>query len=129
MAEIMARINAEGHVELITDQSVKIEALDPMLPMDAAYLARGILACAVVLSGPNPPKVGAIGGDAHIPIITVDVRTSKASDNPVLMISIPSGLELTFEMPPQAAKQLGEALISWGSGQPAPPAHRSGMVH
>jgi hypothetical protein len=70
MTEIMARISSGGCVELIDDSSAIIKSVDPMTPQDAAYLARGMLACAAALLGPNPPSAGAIGGDAHLPIMT-----------------------------------------------------------
>ena len=46
MTEIMARINAEGRVELIDDRSARIESAANMTPFDTAYFARGMLACA-----------------------------------------------------------------------------------
>src|SRR5580700_3072720 len=116
MAEIMARISPQGGVELVDDRLVKIIAVDSMTPRDAAFLARSILSCAVALSGPNRPEVGALVGDAHLPIMTWKVSSSNINGQPVLILSVPSGIELTFQMPPQGAKELGAALIAQGEG-------------
>jgi hypothetical protein len=37
MAEITARISADGRVELAGDRSARIESEDPMTPQEAAY--------------------------------------------------------------------------------------------
>jgi hypothetical protein len=128
MVEIMARISPEGGVELADDRSAKIEAVDSMTPLDAAYLARGLLSCAAVLSGPNPPKVGIIGGDAHLPVVRWTVGVSKFTAEPVLILSFPPGIELTFQIWPQGAKELGAALIAQAQGS-APLGGQSGTVH
>jgi hypothetical protein len=128
MTEIMARISSGGRVELIDDSSAIIKSVDPMTPQDAAYLARGMLACAAALLGPNPPSAGAIGGDAHLPIMTWGVSTSTVTGAPVLILSIPSGIELTFSITPEGAKEVGAALIAQGEDS-APPEGRTGTVH
>ena len=128
MAEILARINAEGRVELIGDQSARIESVAPMTPLDAAYLARRMLACAAALSGSNPPTAGAIGGDAHLPIMNWAVGLSNVTGDPLLVLSVPPGIQLTFVMPKQGAKALGSALVSQSEGT-APPGGHSGTVH
>ncbi|MGB8898726.1 MAG: hypothetical protein WCC90_05520 [Methylocella sp.] len=76
MTEIMARINAEGRVELIDDRSARIEAAATMTPFDTAYLARGMLACAAALSSASPPKAGAIGRDTDLPVMKWVVTSS-----------------------------------------------------
>lgn len=126
MTEIMARVSAKGEVELIDERSVKIET-PAMTPYDAAYLARGMLSCAVALSGPNPPKIGAICGDAHLPVVKWTVGSSTITGAPVLILSIPSGIELTFAIWPQGAKELGAALVAQAQGTPLE--RQSGTVH
>jgi len=128
MAEIMARISTVAGVELVDERSRKVEALASMAPADAAYLARGILSCAAALSGPNPPKAGTIVGDAHLPVMRWVVGSSTVNGEPVLILSIPSGIELTFQMPPQGAKAMGAALIAQGEGS-APPEGQRGTIH
>jgi hypothetical protein len=128
MVEIMARVSAGARVELIDDRSAIIKSVVPMTPFDAAYLARGMLACAAALSGANPPKTGTTVGDAHLPVMKWVVGASRITGDPVLILSIPSGIELTFQLPPQTAKELGAALISQGAGS-APPGGHSGTVH
>ena len=128
MTEIMARINAEGRVELIDDRSARIESAATLTPFDTAYLARGMLACAAALSSASPPKAGAIGGDAHLPVMKWVVTSSTLTSQPVLIFSIPPGIELTFAMSSQGAKALGEALVSQAEGL-LPPEDRHSTVH
>lgn len=127
-SETMARITPDGYVELIDDQSKIIRSIDPMTPDDAAYLARGILACAIVLSGPNPPNVATIIGDAHMPVLKWAVGSSNITGEPVLILTTPSGVELTFVMPLEGAKVIGEALLSRSQGS-SPLGGHHGTVH
>jgi hypothetical protein len=128
--ELMARIGPEGSVEISDEHSVPIKSVPAMTPYDAAYLARGLLACAVVLSGPPTAAAttGTIIGDAHLPVMRWKVATSVANGEPVLIFSVPSGIELTFQMLPHVAKELGEALIVQ-SQRSAPPGGQRGTVH
>lgn len=127
MAEIMARVSAGNLVELIDERATVIKSA-PMVPRDAAYLGRGLLACAAVMSGPNPPPLGFIAGDAHLPILKWVVTTASATGQPVLMLSIPGGVELTFAMTPQTEKRMAEHLRAHAAGEP-PPADRPDTVH
>jgi hypothetical protein len=126
--ELIARIGPEGSVEITDERSVPIKSVPAMTPGDAAYFARGLLACAAVLSGANPAPAGTIIGDAHLPVMRWVVGTSAANGEPALIFSVPSGIELTFQMPPQAAKELGEALIAQ-SQRSAPLGGQRGTVH
>lgn len=112
MSEIMARVAPNGRVEIVDDKGKKIEATGALLPNDAAFLARGILACAAALSAANPPEAGRLVGDAHLPITKWVVGASNANGEPVLVLSIPSGIELTFQIPAQAAKEIAAALVT-----------------
>lgn len=127
-SETMARITPDGCVELIDDHGKIIKSVDPVKPDEAAYLARGILACAVVLSGPNPPGIATIIGDAHMPILKWAVGSSNINGEPVLILTIPSGIELTFVMPLEGAKAIGEALLSRSQGS-SPLGGHHGTVH
>jgi len=95
MTEVVARINAEGRVELIDVRTARIESAATMTPFDTAYLARGMLACAAALSSASPPKAGAIGGDADLPVMKWVVTSSTLTSQPVIIFSIPPGIELT----------------------------------
>jgi hypothetical protein len=128
MAEIMARVAAAGRIELVDDTSAAIESVEPLTPSDAAYLARGMLACAVALSCPNPPQTGTIVGDAHMPIMKWAVAASSATGEPLLILSVPSGIELVFVVPRQGAIAMGGALISVGEGT-APLEGHSETIH
>jgi len=128
MAEIIARIAADHKIELTSDGTAKLSGTDPMTPEDAAFLARGILACAATQSAPNAPPPGTIVGDAHLPPMTWGVGVSPLTGEPILVLSVPPGIELTFVMPPQGAIALGRALVARGEGT-APPEPQRGTVH
>jgi hypothetical protein len=128
MTELMARISQQGGVELVDEKGIAVNGVPPMIAAEAAYLARGILACAAALFGTRPAKAGQIIGDAHFPIMKWRTTTSNITDEPVMILAHPSGIELTFVMPPQVAIELGTALVAQGQKNP-PPAGRSGTVH
>ena len=128
MSETLARITTDNRVELIKGGMSKIDGADPMTPTEAAFFARGVLACAVALSGPNPPPAGSIGGDAHMPIMSWVVGCSNDTGLPAMIVTVPSGIALTFVMPPKGAIELGQALVAQGNGL-APPEGQRGTVH
>lgn len=127
MPEIIPRIGADRKVELTNDGSATLVGADPMTPQEAAFLARGILACAASISAPNAPPPGTLVGDVHLPIMRWATGTNPLGEA-VLVLSILPGIELTFQMPPLTVRTLGEALISQAAGT-APPAGHSGTVH
>ena len=127
MSEITVRINTENLIELIDERSV-IQSLPPMTPINAAYLARALLACAAVLSQPQPPKPGTVVGDASFPTLTWKVGLSNVNSNMVLVLTIPPGIELVFEMPMQGTEALGGALIAQSRGI-VPPERQTGTTH
>jgi len=116
MTEIMARIGPESSVELADDHSVKIEGVDPMTPLDATWLARGLLSCAAALTGTNPPKVGEIIADAHLPVVAWATGPFPDTGVPTLILSIRPGIELTYQLTMQGAKELGAGLMALGQG-------------
>lgn len=128
MTEIMARISQQNGVELADERGTKVDAVPPMTTREAAFLARGILACAVALHSPRPVPAGTIIGDAHMPIMSWRVGKSNITGDPVMLLTIPSGIELTFVMSTQGAIEMGAALVSQGQGSAPPEGHR-GTVH
>jgi hypothetical protein len=127
MTETLARIDQEGKVEFVDEKLVRIAA--PSMSADeAAFLARGLLACAAALAFNPPPEAGPIGGDAHFPILKWVLTTVRATGKPVIIFSIPPGIELTFQMTPQLEKELGAALVAHEEGRP-PPEAQTGTVH
>jgi len=124
MAEIIARISADSGVELIGDQSRVIDAVGSLAPMDAAYLARAIFSCAATLSGPNPPKAGTLVGDVHLSPLTWQVGISRLTGDPVLILSVPPGIELTFLLPAEHAKKIAAALVAQADGVSPPESQR-----
>lgn len=125
MTEINARISTEAGVELISEQNKPIDAVGSLSPMDAAYLARAIFSCAATLSGPNPPKAGTLVNDVHISPLAWRVGVSRLAGEPVLILSVPPGIELTFLLPAEHAKKIGRALIGQADGiSPPDESHR-----
>jgi hypothetical protein len=128
MTEILARISAASGVELIDDQNKVVDAVGSLSPMDAAYLARSIFSCAAALSGTNPPESGALVGDVHLPPLAWRVGVSRLGGHPVLILSVPPGIELTFLLPAEHAKKIAAALVAQADGV-SPPEGQRGTLH
>jgi len=128
VTEIIPRTAPNQTVELTKDGSAPIGSIDPITPQAAAFLARGILGCAAALSGANPPPVGTLVGDAHLPIMQWRTGRLNINGEPVLMLSIPPGIELTFQLPEITARALGKALLDEGD-RSAPLGGQRGTVH
>jgi hypothetical protein len=60
MSETIARISKDGKVELVDDKMVRIAGVAAMSPEDAAFLARGLLSCAAVLSINPSQEIGGL---------------------------------------------------------------------
>jgi|SRR5664280_1066386 len=120
MGEIIARIGQDGNVELVDKRMVKIAGIAPMSPVDAAFLARSLLSCAAFISIDKSPRVGALGTDAHFPTLKWNVTSQTGTGKPVVIFSVPPGIDLTFQMTPKIEKELGEALIAHAQGLPPP---------
>jgi hypothetical protein len=128
MTEIMGRVSQDGRVELVDDHGTKISAVEPMTPQEAAFFARGILACAISLCSATPPAPGEIVGDADLAVTKWVVGPSLMTNALTLILSIPPGINLSFGLTPQGAVELGRALTSQGQGStPAEP--QSGTIH
>jgi hypothetical protein len=99
MDEVIAKIGPEENIEIVEHHSGKVRSRLFVTPEDGAYLARGLLACAAALCGPDPPPAGTIFADAHIPALEWVAETSDGGF--LLTIKIRSGIELSFQMPAQ----------------------------
>jgi hypothetical protein len=128
MSEIVARIGAEGMIELADSKGKKIGKAGSLTPQDAAYLARGLLAAAAAMTNLDPPHAGQIIEDAHLHIYKVQLGASAVTGNPALRFSIAPGIELTFEVAPKDAAALGKALVGLTATEPSP-AHPAGKPH
>jgi hypothetical protein len=127
MGKIKARIGAESCVELVDNESTPLPSPGPLEPLDAAYLARGLLACASLLSGPHAPDAGTIIADTPMPVMKWAIGKSTETTDVVLFLSLATGIELAFRMPSQGAKILGRALIAKSDGTLLPEEHRGGL--
>jgi hypothetical protein len=126
MAEIIAKVGSDRGIELVEHRSDKVYIVGFMTPEDGAYLARGILGCAAALCGPYPPEFGTVIGDTQLPVMKWVVESSAVNEDPVLTVTIPSGIELTFHMPRNIAREIGLALVTQGEGSVG---RRSGAIH
>jgi hypothetical protein len=106
----------------------KIANVDSLAPIDAAFLARSLLACAGLLALDQSVKVGSLPADLHIPVLKWVVTTKTGTSIPVIVFSIPPGIDLTFQMSPQVEKALGEALVAHAEGD-QPPGQPPDRVH
>jgi hypothetical protein len=126
MGETTARIGAGGTIELVDERMVKIAGATLMTPDDAAFLARSLLSCAVRLIFDKSVKVGTLCADCHFPVLKWVVSTQTGTGLPVVIFSIPPGIDLTFQLSPPFEKALGTALAAHAAGDqsPEPPPDR-----
>ena len=78
MGEEIAKIGPEANIEIIEYHAGKVRSRLFITPQDGAYLARGLLACAAVLCGPDPPQAGTIFADSHIPVLKLAANASHS---------------------------------------------------
>ena len=116
MAEIIAKVSPERGIELVEHRAGKSHLLGMMTPQDGAYLARGMLACAAALSGPNPPAAGEMVGDLHLPVTKWAVAAASSNGAPLLILTSASGIELSFQLTRRGAQEIGGALLTQAQG-------------
>lgn len=102
MDELIAKVGPEANIEIAEHHAGKIRSRFFLTPQDGAYLARGILACAAALCGPDPPQAGTVFADSHLPVLKWNVDATHGEI--LLTVTIRSGIELHFRMPQQNAK-------------------------
>jgi len=107
MDEIIAEVGSEHSVELVLHHAGKRSAIGRMAPQDAAYLARGILSCADGLCGANPPPLGTITADAHL--VVTNWQVTQSDDEVLLVLTMRSGIDLTFQVARHTATETGAA--------------------
>ena len=99
MDEVIAKVGPEASIEIVEHHSGKVRSSAFMTPRDATYLARGLLACATALCGPDPPQPRTIFANAHTPALK---GVAEVCDGGFLLtIKVRSGIELSFQMPAQ----------------------------
>lgn len=101
------RVDAVGGQRPLIDMKVT--------PAQAAVLGRALLAAsAVCASAPPKPAPGSGVTDCHFPVQRWDTGVSNVNQQPVLVLTIPGGAKLVFQMPHQAAIECGTALKAEG---------------
>ena len=110
MSEINARIGQSGNIELVDESMVEITGMSPMTTAELAFLGRSLLSCAALLALDKSAQVGLLCADLHFPALKWVVSVQTGTRIPVLIFSIPPGIDLTFQMSPQFEKELGMAL-------------------
>jgi hypothetical protein len=117
VSEVIPRIAPDRKIELTFGGSSPILNADPSL-----------LACSVATVAENAPAVGALVVEADIPVTAWEVGPARTFGKLALCITLPSGIQLTFSMPPNGAAEMGRALVARGE-QPAQSGVQQGTVH
>jgi hypothetical protein len=116
MGETIAMVGQGGKVELIDSRMVKIDGVSSMTPAEAAFLARSLLSCAALIALGATPNIGAVVADLHFPVLKWSVTLQSGTPVPVVIFSVPPGIDLTFQLSPQVEKELGVALAAHAAG-------------
>ncbi len=103
MDEIIAKIGPGHSLELVRYHAGKAASLGFLSPQDGAYLARGMLASAAALCGPDPPPAETVIPDAPLPVLHWRAEPLDAGQF-TLTVTIQSGTELTFRLPRSSAR-------------------------
>jgi hypothetical protein len=120
MGETIARIAEGGKIELVDERMIRIPGAEAMTADAAAFLARSLLSCAAVLAFDKKARSGSLPGDAHFPVLQWKVSVGAESRLPVVVFSVPPGIDLTFQLSPQVERELGAALTAHAQGDPPP---------
>lgn len=90
-------------------------------PNEAAVLGRALMAAsAVCRSLPPKPQSGSTITDCHFPVLKWETGVSNVNQAPIMRVTVPGGLQLTFEVAREAAKEFGAALTSEGKRNKPP---------
>ena len=101
--DYLARVAQNRQTEIIDDQSRRVGGIDDLSPDSAAFLGRALLACAA-LCAVDPPHIGATPADAHLPVLDFRIDPAVTTDEPLIIFSVPPGIELTFQLTQARAK-------------------------
>jgi hypothetical protein len=119
MTEILAAIQTDGKIALVDTHNTKLTELT-LNELDAACLARGLLSCAALLAAGQAPQGKPLIADVHFPILKWSVSTQTETGKPVIVFSIPPGIDVTFQITPTIEKELADALTAHAEGLPPP---------
>jgi len=112
MSGTFAKVKQAGHIELVAENLSPIAGADKMTTMQGAELARSLLACSAILTFEPSPKEDVVPADVHLPVAKCQVGTRPGTRIPIIVFSVPPGVDLTFQLSPEGAKELGEMLIA-----------------
>ena len=88
---------------------------------DIPTIAVPLLRCAAVSAGPAAPLQGSIIPGCHLPVMKWSVGRSNINGEPLLILEVSGGSQLTFQLPAQSARECGQALVNEGSALGLPP--------
>jgi hypothetical protein len=97
MTETIARIAANGQIELVSENEF-----------------------AAALSSANPPKAGTILDHPILAVSQWKIQTHPVTKSPILTFLLPSNIELVFALDAEGARAMGEALQRFGVGPLGP---------
>jgi|HubBroStandDraft_6_1064221.scaffolds.fasta_scaffold239538_3 hypothetical protein len=126
MSEAIPIVIPGGMIQLKNDSMSK-NIGEPMTPEEAAFLARSLLACAGLIAL-KAAENGKLYADAHLPVLKWQVTSQTGTGNPVVIFSVPPGIDLTFQVTRQTEREFGAALVAHAEGSP-PPEQPPDMVH
>ena len=128
MTDVNAKIGPQGTVELANNQSARLAGVSPMTPLDAAFLGRELLGCAAALASVNPPPIGTNVTDPLLSITAWATGLHPLTRVPTMILKIQPGIELSFVLTMQGAKDLSAGLLALAQGL-MPPGGSRGVIH
>jgi hypothetical protein len=112
------------HVEIGSSGTVAVRYGDvswSLAPEAAAALGRALIAAGTATKSADPPAAGMHVTDAHLPVMAWKTGVSNINMAPILMLEVIGGLWMSFQLPPESAKEVGQALSATGTSGGRPP--------
>jgi hypothetical protein len=120
--ELHARIAAKDTIDVVGSDGTIVANISGQ---QCAALGKSFLCAGEAVVGGEPrPQSGRIIRDAHLPVMKWSVGRAVASGEPVLTVTLPSGVEMTLQIRGPASVAIGKALIAAGEAASPPAGHR-----
>jgi hypothetical protein len=94
-------------VQLRAEITDEIPILFSLTPAEVARLGRSLLCMNTVCNTPTPVSPGTRIGDCQFPVVKWSAGFSDSNGEPALILEIPGGVALTFQMSAQVAQDAG----------------------